>query len=585
MIGGSAIGTLAFGAARLGADRVFRLAVGGEDVTSVGPMSFRVTDSVSARSTCDFALLDQSKVRTLQTGETVVATCHGARIFAGSVDRAVRRFSLPHSYAVLEVKCVDYNQLCDRFVVNQVFEDLTVKDIVTQILTDPETTLGDTIAPLSAEGITLGDVLTGVRIKKLVAGFRTVNDVFNELADASGLMWNIDFHKKLHFVDRSTHRAAFDVTDAQAVYRGLGLEVDRGKYRNRQILKAGKERTDPLTESFKGDVASVKPQKRRRTFNLSFPVGKGPPWYDALGNVSPTGKRDSTYKLPLRVKRAEVVQRLGVKGKQKDGDLTKPTPTTWPQWFYQEDEKEITQNSKEDETNNPTLANSEELQVEYTGTFPFVADVQSDTEIAARQALEGGSGEYIDVEEDESLDGSDFAIEKANRKILVHGVIAREVPYEYDAPDSTVPALSVGPGLAAGKIQTISISELGINALYLVDTVSLSLLPDFRTFRISVKALAGEHDEDPVAFFRRLVRAGQKITIRENEVVIKAKQLADSIRIVDTLTDSVNNPPLTLNPYTDDPYTFAVALIVTVGGKEIHGVVAGRSRMGVPYGV
>ena len=85
MLGISLVGTKTLGTATAGTDKVVQLCVNGEDVTGILLSgSLEITDNVSSRSTCDFELLDESKVRSYQTGESVVVNWHGARIFAGS---------------------------------------------------------------------------------------------------------------------------------------------------------------------------------------------------------------------------------------------------------------------------------------------------------------------------------------------------------------------------------------------------------------------------------------------------------------------------------------------------------------------
>ncbi len=528
------------------ADVPFRLDIAGANRFSPATSKllaegFSVNDAIGERNVCKFSLHDSSGALHQLVGQPVYALYHGARIFAGTIDDLGETVANKAGDLYTEVNSVDFNQLCDRFFVANSYENMTLKAIVQDIVMI-QTRLG-------AEGITLDEVEEGPIITKATFGYRTVTECFNDLADASGLVWNVDYHKRLRFFSQENNPAPFRVDDTNPIYfRDFRYRQARTKYRNRQILRAGIDLTDVRIESFRGDSTNVTPEKRRRAFNVSYPVGKTP-----------------------IVRKNGALQRVGVRGKDKDGDLTIPN---FAQWFYQVEENEFAQNSREDETLNPTLGPDDILLVEYQGQFPIVMDIQDDQEMQARASIEGGTGEYGWVDEDAKVDGRDLAAEKAGRLLDIYGHVPDEISYRTSKW-----------GLFAGQLQPVTRAQHSLADIsFLLERVETRLIfARVISVECSVSAMEGERQEIWLDFFRKLAKAGKTTVIREKEVVTLTRKFPEQINFTDVLTDSVNGSA-TLNPYYDDVWNFMrVGNYAVPSGDTVYAMRVGRMRIGRPY--
>lgn len=557
-------GCMAYGSQTIGvpvtvADQVmpYRVIVNGADHQIVMDGSVEITDVTEGRSTCKFTLSDEAKTIYSTPGESVYITWYGVRIFGGTVEKVDE--SAPDTEATIFHKfyAVDFAELADRYLVNNRYVGQTVRQIITDIV--------NVQTGLALDGVTLADVQEGPVIDVISFSYKKASDCFREITDTVGMGWNINAFRVMQVFDRATYAAPFSVGDLNPIHREFSLKLSRSRYRNRQFLRAGKDKTDWMVDNIRGSSAAPEaggspdtPAKRTRTFLLRYDLAELFPTSGAApGN--------------LHILREGVQQRVGIKGVDEDGDLT---ITDWCQWFVEYGAKEISQNSEENETDNPTLMPDQILEVKYKGYFPIIVDSEASEEISARQAIEGGSGEYQEVEDDEKIDGREFAMAKADSLMARYGRIPNEISYGTDEP-----------GLMAGQLQTNRFALHGLPDIqYLIREVHMRILHG-PVLRCTVKALDGERQDGWADFFRQQWQAGRKFVIRENEKLNISKSPKDVLVFTDTLTESVHDS-VTLDLWTEDPFTWAILgfLQDDVYAYPEPGCVIGRSIMGVPYG-
>lgn len=543
-----------------------------------------IQDAVAARGTADVKLVDLEKNIHPQPGQSVTITWNGQLLFAGTIDQVSEEPTErddERDIIFVSMTCVDWTQLCDRYHVAASYVNKTVLQIVEDII---EVQTG-----MSLDGVTMGEVDSDLVIQKINFNYTKVATAFRDLAEATGLAWYIDYEKVLHFFDRTTFISMVTIGDVSGVpgdffpdryfapryfsdstrmlggqqilrkYRNLSWSRDRQQYRNRQFIRAGFDLTDVKIEPLPGSASSVAPEKRIRTWPLKYQVGE----------IEPTDENPT-----LGIKRGGVAQRLGISGVDKDGDLTVPSASTWPQFFYKVGEKEISQNSEENEEQNPTVKDTEILEVTYRGRFPMVMDQRDAAKVAERQAVEGGSGIYEFVEEDRDLQGRDLAKEKALRLIELYGRIPGQLEFDIDSA-----------AFLPGQLMNVTIADLEIdNIQFLIDRISIRFMGHVLP-RVKVTALDGERQQGWADYFRKLAEAGKRTIIRENEVVIKTTNLEEQLIFQDVIQESVHNV-VSLKDYFLDPYSWALCGLVTVAssGEEIPMGLVGRSIIGEPYG-
>jgi len=332
--------------------------IGGVDRAAVVDLrTLEVEDAVGQRSVARFHAtdLEGSLASVIVPGATVEVRLDGSAVFGGTVDRVKRqRVAMGAAEQVLAVDCADWHQLCDRRIVAEGYASMTAGAIVRALLA----------AYLAAEGVTEGAIQDGPSVAEAVFNYVPLTRALDALAVQAGFAWWIGPDKRLHFVDRATYSAPWPLEPGRK-FGNLRINAGRQGYRNRQYVRAGKDLTDPQTESFKGDGA-------RRTFTTGYPIAQVP-----------------------TVKVNAITKTVGIKGIDTGKD-----------WYWNKGDPVITQ----DEGATPLTA-SDTLEVTYRGWYDVVVLVTDEAEITLRQALEGGTGWYEVTDDEPYLSSATAAIQ------------------------------------------------------------------------------------------------------------------------------------------------------------------------------
>lgn len=337
--------------------------------------------------------------------------------------------------------------------------DLTGKSLlVRQTLTTEDTTQTPQLHDLTAT--VRGPIQDGPTVVEAVFNYVPVTQALDALAERAGFSWWIDPDKKLHFVERSTYAAPWSVSSTTKI-QNVEVEQDRGEYRNRQYIKAGKDVTDPQVESFKGDGSS-------RTFTVGFPIAKVP-----------------------TVKVNGVAKTVGIKGVDIGKD-----------WYWNKGDPVITQDQA-----GVVLTSADNLEVTYQGFFDVVLLTYDEVAINERKALEGGTGYYEAVDEEPYLSSRQAAFESANAKLRRYAQMGKTLRFETELS-----------GLKPGQLLTVNLPIHNIsNEQFLIEQVDFS---DFGAaegrFRYVVTAVSGQAVGGWVKFFKNMASRGQTFVIREN---------------------------------------------------------------------
>jgi len=444
-----------------------------DKTASVGYDSLTIQSTLSHRDIASFDLLVSSGSYEPDIGDEVLIEEDSDIIFGGTIDRITREpYSESDNGYTLQIECVDYNQLADRFYITENFEagGQTLHDILVDA--------ANAIVPnyLAADGVTSANVEEGPAIQYYFANDKTATEVFNDLAVITGYAWWIDYDRDLHFISRESNLAPFSLTDSSANFRRLQIEKTRDNYRNRQILKGGVEITASRTESFLGDGT-------RKTFNLGFPV-------NAISAVTVNA----------------VAKTYGIRGRDSGLD-----------WYYEQSSNEFTQDD-----GGTALTGAQTLAVTYTGQFPMKIFVEDGGEVASRVAAEGGSGWYESLYVDQTIRDSDFALAIASgliRKFRIPTIV------KFETDDA---------GLQPGQLLTIGITSHNLDGQFLISDVRASGLHG--SLRYQVTALSGEFQGSWIDFFRSLVVSGSRFGLRDDEVLLIGRTATDTVSLTDVLT-------------------------------------------------
>lgn len=488
--------------------------------------SLTIEASLETRGTCEFIIVDLTKQLRFVPGQSVYVIYKDSLVFSGTIDEPEETTVEGEQTNYIQCTCVDRNQLAERFLVNKIYVGKTIAEIVTNIVgsaTDPSSA-----TRLWEEGVTLGMIETGIVTSRISLPYRRVSEVFNELADLAGMVWWIDAYKKLNFVSKNSYKSPFVIGDTAETFSNLVYKQSRSStsYRNRQVVRANKDRTDPLPDKFVGDG-------KRKTFNLGYPIAQ-------LGNGTTIPEPVNSATPSTAVLRNGSPQTVGVKGQDKDNTAT------GPQWFYEKSTNEITQNSH---TSFVPLSTAEELFVTYIGQFSITLEGQNDAEISTRKGVEGGTGIYENVVEENDIEGKPLATEYLESLLRIYGKIPKEVNF-----------IVYSPGLWPGQIMSgVVLADHGVASTeFLVQNVEYNLrAANVGSWEIQIRALDGERVGFFYDFFVRSEKAGRKFGLRENEVVSDAAKFAEQLQLSDELSYESGN---TLDdPYTDE-YTYMIIM-------------------------
>lgn len=367
-------------------------------------------------------------------------------------------------------RCVDFDQLLSKRLIQRSFTDSTAGEIVEAIIADSH---------LVAEGITAGTIAAGPLIEKKVFNWRYAEDCMDEMAELTGFSWNIDKDKKLNFFPRDLLRSAYDITDANADYRKITFKRSRNLLRTVQYVRAASEIGDSRAETQTGDGS-------KRAFLAETAIGTVPT-------------------IEVNTGSGYVSKSVGVGGVDTGKD-----------WYYNIGVRVFYQDG-----GGSVLSSSDKVKITYEPRIPLiVSNINKDLE-DDRALVEAGNGRYEHIYDAPDIETRAEAINKAVSLLARFGNLQETVQYETDTT-----------GLVAGTLQTINLSAHGVNADYLIERISANI-KDNGSFRYTVQASASAAYGRWTHDFKDKTRQDRKFTPRENETVLNLRESKDSITMQD----------------------------------------------------
>lgn len=127
----------------------------------------------------------------------------------------------------------DFTHTLDRKLVANVYTNMTVNDIIADLIdnyTEP------------ADGFTYLNVNAPVIIEKVVFNYITVSECLKKLQNFLGNYdWYVDYDKDIHFFERTSVSAPFNLTDNSAnfVWNSLEYQENINQLRNHIIIRGG----------------------------------------------------------------------------------------------------------------------------------------------------------------------------------------------------------------------------------------------------------------------------------------------------------------------------------------------------------
>ncbi|SMC39433.1 LamG-like jellyroll fold domain-containing protein [Papillibacter cinnamivorans] len=207
------------------------------DLYKVGSLS--ISKGADNRSSCSLSLLTTAAYCDV-IGQDLQVKDGSDVIFGGVIKTAsISKLEPGTGSSVklrLDITSNGYGDIPARRTTTAVFTNKTAGDIVTYMVNEVLNYAG------ANDQIGTGTINDGATLAEYAAVCKTVKDILDELADASGYKWYIDDNRDLHFVEEDTVTdAAHDIAEGGAFtdYELESLESSLDNYRNKQFVKGG----------------------------------------------------------------------------------------------------------------------------------------------------------------------------------------------------------------------------------------------------------------------------------------------------------------------------------------------------------
>jgi hypothetical protein len=230
----------------------------GVDKTSIVKQgSLSVTLSADGRSSCSFSIITTSAYADI-IGYNIKVKDNGTMIYGGIVNQTfiTRIDAVVGATAILQIDISSngFNDIPARRTTTAFYKNKYAGEIVQDIVTN--------VLNLSSadENLLIGTINNGAYFKQYSSNAKTCNDIFDELADASGFKWYINKSREVYFIDEdaivaSTH----DIVEGGAFedFNIDSVDVTLENYRNKQTVIGGLTSAGLLVQSVVTDSAEI----------------------------------------------------------------------------------------------------------------------------------------------------------------------------------------------------------------------------------------------------------------------------------------------------------------------------------------
>ncbi len=182
----------------------------------------------------DFVPEGQDDSYTPENEDEVIISEDGIKVFAGYIVR-VSENVLDGPVLEYSAECKDYTHLLDRKLVAKVYKDMTVAEII-----------DDIVANYSAPGITTTNVDGPEMVDHIVFNNIDPSKCFERLAEIFNKDWYPDYDKDIHFFSKETNLAPFNLDDTTGnyIFGTLNIVRDTTQIKNSILIEGGQELSD-----------------------------------------------------------------------------------------------------------------------------------------------------------------------------------------------------------------------------------------------------------------------------------------------------------------------------------------------------
>lgn len=375
------------------------------------------------------------------------------------------------------ISCVDYARTLSKRIVRKKYPEAQFGTL-TAILQDLSEHY---LEPEGISWVNQGD--PGVTIGDLEFADVPLNEVLDQLHEIVDWDWQIDYDKNLYFFDRPNliTAAPFAIDeDLNEEWRNMEVTRNRGLYRNRVYIKANFTRTSSIKSLTFTNLTDGYIDGHYTYYNGEFLTSTL--YQNQIQNV-----------LDVKVN--------GVSVPWFAQDL-EPAPADWDYmliWAGDFSKIDLIWNLLGKPGAAPGLGETVTIEFEVYNQLPEPIVVDNSSEIAARAAVEGGTGIYASVAEVTDIEDRDLLIEYATKLLDRFSEMGLELDFETD-----LYGLEPGQQIAVDlPSYNVSPSNLLVEAMS-IEEVQKTLL------RQRVKVSNQIQQRDALAAMQRLIRRIRK---------------------------------------------------------------------------
>ena len=388
-----------------------------------------------------------------EPGEEVIIYRDAIKMFGGVIESVGGSFiDYPtQTYPRFNCRLIDYSWILDKRRLAGRFYDagLTLNAVVFDVWTDFLNAEG---LPWNTSYVDYAAVLTADIESNT---YETIAQFFTRLANLTGRQWWLDFDKYPHFaqyIPASAAAAPINIAYNLDTARNISISSSRTQYRNRQWVRAGVDVVNSFTDPF---TATAGQDLFVTTYRMDAIVSITIDGDPATFSVN-TGTEDFSYT------------------RGSDG-------------LYRDQHAEF--------------SGGEEIIVVYQPPASNVVSAQDDAAIAARAAIEGGTGIH------EAIDEMSTIVTQAEADAYAEGMVRRfgasgiplEVKFESDTD-----------GIEPGQKLNVNIPNLGVSNenLIISDVQARCVLDDL--WRYNVTCVRGESLQSWDQYLNRVVEIARQ---------------------------------------------------------------------------
>lgn len=200
-----------------------------------------------------------------EVNDEVVVNDNGEKVFGGYIVNIDKDIDLALNIVTNSITATDYGQALNRILIVERLEDTTVNEVIEYLLMKYYPDFDDLYvdADIPVKSITFNNISVQAAIEKL-----------SKLTNYS---WYVDYDKHVHFFEKSSEAAPFDITDGDGNYipDTMSVAKDLTQIKNRITVKGGEVEVDEVTLEVTGAQGKVQ-DNGNTTFDTSYKFSKKP---------------------------------------------------------------------------------------------------------------------------------------------------------------------------------------------------------------------------------------------------------------------------------------------------------------------